>query len=801
MDAAKQAARSLDLSTKVAALYRKRIEIAQEHFRARLGKAQADCSAALAAQPVSPADAFGAWTSYATDFAQRSILVWDTLRQRGNQFVEHHRKGLPPVLHFDYETVVDGRKLERPVNYALVRIVPPKGVVVDPKRRPYVIIDPRAGHGPGIGGFKDDSQVGVALHDGHPVYFVIFFRDPEPGQTLLDVTRAEQQFVKRVRELHPDSPKPAIVGNCQGGWAAMMLAASDPDDTGPIVINGGPMSYWGGAFQAGAGDNPMRYAGGMLGGTWLASLTADLGAGIFDGAYLVENFENLNPANTFWDKYYHLFANVDTEPPRFLEFERWWGGFYLMNREEIEWITRNLFVGNKLWSGTSEVGGGGFDLKSIRSPIVLFASMGDNITPPQQAFNWVADVYGSTEEIKARGQVIVGLLHEDVGHLGIFVSGKVAKKEHAQIVSVLKSIELLPPGLYGMQIAERPADDGKVLYDVEFHERRLEDVAARLNRFERADEKPFEAVAALSEFNQRAYELFLQPFVQSMSNEVTAKVSRQLHPLRFQRWAFSDLNPWLAWLGPAAQWVRAGRQPAAAGNPAHRLEQLLAESVSASLDYYRELRDATSEAVFFETYGSVFSLYLADRRLADAARAAGTGGAPALPFVDEALASIEEGGFAEALARVGALLARRGAPLPLARLALKQELAAEYRDLLPDVAPDAWRRIRGEQDIVVRYAPDRAIATLPKLLARRGDRERLVKLVRALLADERTRRFAPTPEQLAMIETLGEKLDAGSAAPAASGSAGKSRARSPATKRAGTPRRGAKAPNTKGGKR
>ena len=53
--------------------------------------------------------------------------------------------------------------------------------------------------------------------------------------------------------------------------------------------------------------------------------------------------------------------------------------------------------------------------------------MGDNITPPQQAFNWVADVYGSTEEIKARGQVIVGLMHEDIGHLGIFVSGKVAK--------------------------------------------------------------------------------------------------------------------------------------------------------------------------------------------------------------------------------------------------------------------------------------------------------------------------------------------------------------------------------------
>ena len=117
-------------------------------------------------------------------------------------------------------------------------------------------------------------------------------------------------------------------------------------------------------------------------------------------------------------------------------------------------------------------------------------------------------------------------MHEDIGHLGIFVSGKVAKKEHAQIVSVLKSIEALPPGLYAMQIRERKGRDGKIEYEVEFDERRLEDIVARLNRFERADEKPFEAVAAVSEFNQRAYELFAQPLVQATSNEYTREAAR-----------------------------------------------------------------------------------------------------------------------------------------------------------------------------------------------------------------------------------------------------------------------------------
>src|SRR5687768_15242648 len=403
MDIGKQLAHSQNISNKVSLVLNKRTKTAQENFVQQLKTAYE--SNVLLSAPKNPANYWRDWYDYAVDTSQRSILFWDTLRQRGNDYVERTAAGMPPVLHFEYETLVHRRKLTRPVNYALVRIVPPEGVTVDPKRRPYVIIDPRAGHGPGIGGFKDDSQVGVALRAGHPVYFVIFFRDPEPGQTLLDVCAAEQIFVKKVRELHPKSEKPALIGNCQGGWAAMMLAAAGPDDTGPIVINGAPMSYWGGAWQEGEGDNPMRYAGGMLGGSWLASFAADMGNGIFDGAYLVENFENLNPANTLWDKPYNLFSKVDTEAPRFLDFERWWGGFYLMNREEIEWITRNLFVGDRLWSGDVKAGDDKpFDLRDIKAPIILFASMGDNITPPQQAFNWVADVYGSTEEIKARGQ-------------------------------------------------------------------------------------------------------------------------------------------------------------------------------------------------------------------------------------------------------------------------------------------------------------------------------------------------------------------------------------------------------------
>lgn len=755
MDAAARLASRQRVGTQVAEVFSKRMQVANEKFANRVKHAFEDEVASPLAGMASMDPL--AWFSYSVDAAQRSILFWNTLRQRGDNFIDNTSKGLKPVLHFESETVLDGRTFERPVNYALLRITPPEGVTVNARLRPYIIIDPRAGHGPGIGGFKDDSQVGVALSAGHPVYFVIFFRDPEPGQTLLDVCEAEQRFVKTVRELHPSSEKPAIVGNCQGGWAAMMLAASDPDDTGPIVINGAPMSYWGGAWSAGEGDNPMRYSGGMLGGSWLASLTADLGNGKFDGAHLVQNFENLNPANSLWDKYYHLFDKADTEPPRFLEFERWWGGYYLMNREEIEWITRNLFVGNKLWSGdVRNASGKAFDLRDIQSPIVLFASMGDNITPPQQAFNWVADVYGSTEEIKTRGQVIVGLLHQDIGHLGIFVSGKVAKKEHSQIVSVLESIEGLPPGLYGMEITETPGKGGKVEYEVEFREHRLEDIAARLNRFQRVDEKPFEAVAKLSDFNQLAYEIFARPFVQATSNEQTARMLRAFHPLRVQNWALSQFNPWMAWLAPAAQTVTARRRALDEKHPLRKAENRHAELFSAMLDHYRAIRDAMTEAGFFATYATTPAPSTVSEGVP--APIAPAADARDMPIVRDALASIEHGGYVEALARVAFLLMRHGEPLPLSRLELRKELLPDYADYLPGMSPHDWRRIRGEQEIVARYEPDRAIDTLPLLLDDPADRERLVALLEKLTADRRVQATAPTQVQMAMMQRIREVL-------------------------------------------
>ena len=719
--------RSLQISRSVASVFERRMRTASQAYASRIREARnAYANATTPTANLNPQHAFQQWFEYGVDFAQRSVLFFDTLRMRGNNWIAHEEAGKPPVLAYKYEVLADGRTLERPVNHSLVRIIPPRGIEVDNRLRPYIIIDPRAGHGPGIGGFKEDSEVGVALSAGHPVYFVIFYPDPEPGQTLADVTDAEAEFVRIVAERHPDSSKPVLVGNCQGGWAVMMLAAARPDIAGALVINGAPMSYWAGND----GDNPLRYAGGLAGGTWLSLLASDLGGGKFDGAHLVRNFENLNPANTLWDKYHQLFDDVDEEAPRFLEFERWWGGFYLMNEEEIRWIVNNLFIGNKLSQGEARLGPGRyFDLKAIKQPIIVFASMGDNITPPQQAFNWISDIYSSTEEIKANGQTIVGLIHEDIGHLGIFVSGKVAKKEHTQIISVLKYIQELPPGLYGMEIHEIVGADGNVAYDVTLHERKLEDLK-RLQKYDRVDEKPFEAVAALSELTERAYELLVRPAVREATPEWLAKLLREWHPLRVQRWAFSDRNLLLAGLPYAADLARAYRRPRSPDNAGRRAELLLSECVSASLDLYRDIRDAISEAAFFEVYGNMMSLQMADQRAV--IRKQTRFDARALPAVRQVLDEIDQGGLPEAIVRTGLLLVKAGGgKRRLAQMEHTRDLLAPA-GVLRHIDEDQFRRLLHEQTLVVEFEPVQAKRSLPRLVRTAGDRQKLNAIFDAL---------------------------------------------------------------------
>jgi hypothetical protein len=699
------------------------------------------------------------FTSYMTDAWQRSILFWDVLRQRGNQYLEHTARTAPHVLQFKTDVVLDGRTLKKPVNYALVRIEPPEGVEIDPLKPPYVVIDPRAGHGPGIGGFKHDSEIGMALNAGHPCYFIGFLPEPVPGQTIEDILSAQAVFIERVIALHPKADgKPCVIGNCQAGWALMMLASLRPELFGPLVIAGSPLSYWAGVH----GKNPMRYTGGLLGGSWLTALTGDLGNGKFDGAWLVNNFENLNPSNTLWTKQYNVYSNVDTEGPRYLEFERWWGGHVNLNAEEMQFIVDQLFVGNKLATGDMSLSDGTpIDLRKIRSPIVVFCSDGDNITPPQQALGWITDLYRSVDDIRAHGQTIIYAVHASIGHLGIFVSAKVARKEHSEFASNMDFINFLPSGLYEAVLAPRekagPVDPDAGEYVLRFEARTLEHIKA-LGNNDDDDERRFATVARVSEITNGVYRTLVQPWVRTFAGEQSAALMQRLHPARLQFTMFSDQNPFMRTIAQMAEQVREQRKPAEPDNPFVAAEHQVSNWIETALDGFRDMRDQSMEQAFLAWYGSPWLQALVGLKADDE-------GWRRRPAADPEHQKLVEHKIAELRRRITEGSARealiRGALYVMMPQASADErgflILRRLRSDLPEskaLSLDDFRRIVREQFLMLVLDQQRAVAAIPGMLSADADaRRRGLKLIRSI-AEARGPLSGETAQRLDELERM-----------------------------------------------
>ncbi|WP_275287574.1 DUF3141 domain-containing protein [Halomonas elongata] len=667
-------------------------------------------------------DPFGfgrAACEYWGDALERGTLYLDVMRQRGNQYLEHIEKTKPNVLGFEADVLLDGRDLPRPVNYELLRILPPEGVEIDPCSRPFVVVDPRAGHGPGIGGFKPDSEVGVALRAGHPCYFIGFLPFPVPGQKVEDVVEAEVAFLHHVIERHPEtSEKPMVVGNCQAGWQIMMAAALEPEVFGPILIAGAPLSYWAGE----RGRAPMRYTGGLVGGSWMTALLGDLGAGLFDGAWLVQNFERLNPANTWWDKQYRLYADVDTEADRYLEFERWWGGHVVLGADEIQYIVDNLFIGNRLSTAqlvTSD--GRRIDLRNLRSPVVVFCSRGDDITPPPQALGWVRDLYEDTEDIVANEQTIVYCLHDSTGHLGIFVSGSVSRREHTEFTANMDYIDVLPPGLYETTVT--PAEghsDAELIerdYLLEFQRREVEDLDREVHH-RPDDERRFATVARLSEINLGLYRLFSQPWVKTLATPESARWMRRMHPNRLGYRLLSDRNPLMGAIPVLAERVRRERHPVGNDNVFRAMEGMMSSGISHGLDAWRQYRDGLIEQSFLMFYGQPLLQALVGLDGEAQAQRRRPGAEPEhRRFIEQRRQSardrIAEGGDHEAVMR-SVIYVLGGAPASDERNF--KRLRASRAELEPGIQLADFKHLVREQFFILKQDRDAALNAIPTLL-------------------------------------------------------------------------------------
>jgi hypothetical protein len=216
-------------------------------------------------------------------------------------------------------------------------------------------------------------------------------------------------------------------------------------------------------------------------------------------------------------------------------------------------------------------------------------------------------LFRSDEDILAAGQTIVYAVHETIGHLGIFVSGGIAKKEHQEFASNIDLIDCLPPGLYEAVIQKKTPDAANVGlatgdYISRFERRSLKDIHA-LGGNTLDEERCFAAVARLSEVNNGLYRTTGQPVVRALATEQGAEWLRRMHPLRMSYELFSDRSPAMKPLASVAKTVRENRRPVPADNIFQQWEKIFSDWMTDSLDAYRDWRDMLMEHTFFGIYG------------------------------------------------------------------------------------------------------------------------------------------------------------------------------------------------------
>ena len=340
------------------------------------------------------------------------------------------------------------------------------------------------------------------------------------------------------------------------------------------------------------------------------------------------------------------------------------------------------------------------------------------------------EVYETTDEIKRNGQVIIYMVHQKIGHLGIFVGSKIARKEHREIIDTVDMIEYLAPGLYEMVITDEPSKPWLNDHKVKFIERDMDDIKALDDGIK--DEEVFRPVAAISKFNDKCYQTFFSPWIRMLMNEDMAETIRQLHPLRTQRYMLSDWNPLMWPVKAMAPLVKEYRQSVAPDNPFKQAEKMMSQGIQMSLDAYRDWRDSTQEFVFKGLYDNSWMKTLFPETKSPTP--------PPKPECQPTQKEIErqlwiktmqKGGFEEAVVRI--IVAVSG----INRMIDKRQYQAaqgiiDTNQRLKNIAYSDYKRMIKEQAAFLAYDQDEAIKSMIKLLPGKDEREAAFEIANSI---------------------------------------------------------------------
>ncbi len=289
----------------------------------------------------------------------------------------------------------------------------------EPSGIPALVNAPFAGHTAMIADYrKGQSLVETLMASGIRHVALTDWKSATDDMKDLEIDDYLAAMVVAIDDL---GGKVNLIGLCQGGWVAAMLAARFPEKVNKLVLAGAPI-------DTDAGDGPVK----RMAHTYPVSFYKELvklGGGLMRGQFMLQGWKGMHPEQHYFKNYLDLYEHIDD--PAYVakeeDFESWYENpIDLPGRWYLEVITQ-IFKENRLAKGQFIALGRQLDLRSIVCPTYLLAGAADDITTPEQVLD--ASKYIGTPQALIEKKTAPG------GHIGLFMASRTLKDYWPGIVN------------------------------------------------------------------------------------------------------------------------------------------------------------------------------------------------------------------------------------------------------------------------------------------------------------------------------------------------------------------------------
>ncbi len=288
----------------------------------------------------------------------------------------------------------------------------------EPQGIPTLVTAPHAGHTAVIADYqKGQSLVETLLANGIRQVALTDWKSATGDMKDFEIDNYLEEIVVAIDDL---GGRVNLVGLCQGGWTAAMVAARFPDKVNALVLAGAPI-------DTDAGNGLIKRMVHATPISFYEELVA-LGGGLMLGKFMLQGWKNMHPEQHYIQEHIDLYEHIDD--PAYLakeeRFESWYenpldlpGRWYLQ-------VIAQLFKENRFAKGEFIALGRRLDPRTITCPTYLLAGASDDITTPEQLLD--ADKFIGTAKTQVMQKTVPG------GHIGLFM-GSHTLKEHWPVIA------------------------------------------------------------------------------------------------------------------------------------------------------------------------------------------------------------------------------------------------------------------------------------------------------------------------------------------------------------------------------